>query len=584
MRYINLQRIPRQIVYVVLLICISIPFFIQCSLPVFVSNATKGYHNAVEKTHQKSPAVPVIIMSMWGPGTRGENRPQLLTTILHLFELRQPFVVFSPILDPLAPRMTQEVFREAVKTEKERCLKEGIPFDLEYGTDYANLGFKGIAGPTIAPIIQALDSDFKGLVVKDFYGTPINSLPVMSGMYSLADFSLIIAIGSGSEAEDIIGVFSPVHPTIPVIVGAWSLVCTKLYPYFDSGQFAGLLDGLNGASEYMTILDPTVGSSRRINSLSWARSMIIILIIIGNIGMFIDRARRRRGITVEPPPIPMPGEKAWLNKASAIMCILFVLLLIAEMTWSLSHGGGWSWARAGMWSAAFCTIGILTFAFGDNKLYRILEHVIIGSAAAYGLYEVIDKQFYPNFIANLIGGFKSLSASGPPPIEGGAWNILWLLVLIPSFLWFTVYFKRLAWTNKIVVGMLMGVTVGISFEKFTNLSIPQIMESFKPLLTYATAGVIPGTILIRFSDSCALTGQNVLNFIYIATMVLVLLYFVFCFTRRSATARGVTRLGRVLMMVAFGALFGNTVATRMTWLIDRLETLVEWLQSFSFWQ
>lgn len=113
----------------------------------------------------------------------------------------------------------------------------------------------------------------------------------------------------------------------------------------------------------------------------------------------------------------------------------------------------------------------------------------------------------------------------------------------------------------------MGVTVGISFEKFTNLGIPQILGSFKPIVQYSTEGIT----------------FNIINLIYVATMVLVLLYFVFCFKRTNAAARGVTRLGRVLMMIAFGALFGNTVATRMTWLIDRLETLAQWLTESPFW-
>jgi hypothetical protein len=462
--------------------------------------------------------------------------------------------------------MVEEVLMEVMAEEKEHSRTNGIVFDFTYGSDYANLGFKGIAGPTIAPILQGLESDLPGLIIKDFYGTPVKELPIMADVDSLADYSMIVTIGAGTEGEDVIGVFSPLYPDIPVAVGAWSLVCTKLYPYFDSGQFVGLMDGINGASEYMTIHDPLAGSSRRINSLTLGRSMIILLIIVGNIGMLLERSRRKKGLPVPTPVPPVPGEKHWLNVTMGIFCIGFVVLLIAELIWSMSHGADWTWKRAGMWSAAFCTIGMMSFAFGDNKLYRILEHVIIGSAAAYGLYEVIDKQFIPNFVVKVVGGFQSIGAVSPV-INGGAWNLLWLLVLIPSALWFTIYFKQIAWTNKIVVGILMGVTVGISFEKFTNLGIPQILESFKPVIQYTPEGIT----------------FNMINLIYITTMVLVLLYFVFCFKRKSATSRGITRLGRVLMMIAFGALFGNTVATRMTWLIDRLETLAAWILSMSFW-
>jgi hypothetical protein len=230
-----------------------------------------------------------------------------------------------------------------------------------------------------------------------------------------------------------------------------------------------MMDGINGASEYMTIHDPLAGSSRRINSLTMGRSMIILLIIIGNIGMLLERSRRKRGLTAPPPIPPVPGEKHWLNVTMSIFCIALVLLLIAELIWSLSHGDAWTWKRAGMWSAAFCTIGMMSFAFGDNKLYRILEHVIIGSAAAYGLYEVIDKQFIPNFIAKVIGGVQSIGA----------------------------------WTNKIVVGILMGVTVGISFEKFTNLGIPQILESFKPIIQYTPEGTTFKRLLLHRHSLCA---------------------------------------------------------------------------------
>jgi hypothetical protein len=41
------------------------------------------------------------------------------------------------------------------------------------------------------------------------------------------------------------------------------------------------------------------------------------------------------------------------------------------------------------------------------------------------------------------------------------------------------------------------------------------------------------------------------------------------------------RLGRVMLMVCLGAMFGNTVMTRMAYLIERLQFLYEdWLASF----
>ncbi len=553
MKRFDLQRIPREWVYIVLVIAVSIPFFVTWRLPVFVSGATRGIYDATEKTHRAAPDKPVFIFSGWGPGTQGENKPQLHAFVRHMIRLRQPFVVFAAILDPLPPKMSEIVISEELELEKNRCASNGVPFNFEYGTHYANLGFKGIASPTVAPIIQGLESDLPGLIVNDLYGTPLPEIPIMSNITSLADFCMIASIGAGAEGEDIAGVFSPLHPDIPLAVATMALVCTKMYPYYDSGQFCGLMDGYTGASEYMTLLDPTAGSSRRTNALTMARLFIVLLIVIGNVGMLFERARKKRGLAIAPGPPETVDEKKWLNLAAAVFCIVFVVGLLAELTWSVSRGQGWSWHRLGAWVAAFCTIGILSFALGDNKLYRVLEHIIIGSASAYSLFFIIQTVLKPNLYDKLAAG-----------------NWWWLLVLIPSSLWFAVYFKRLVWMNKIVVGLLMGMTVGISFQKFINLNIPQVLESFKPLVTHTSEGVV-------------VTVANWTNFAYVATMIFVLLYFVFCFRWKGAAARGVSKIGRMLMMVAFGALFGNTVATRMSWLIDRLDALAGWIKDMPLW-
>ena len=552
MKKFDLQKIQREWVYIALIIVISIPFFISWNLPVFCSGATQGIYDTTEQIHSQAPDKPIFIFSSWGPGTQGENEPQFRAYVRHLLRLRQPFVVFAAILDPIPPKMSEIVISEEIEFEKNRCASNGVPFNFEYGKHYANLGFKGIASPTIAPIIQGLESDLKSLIVNDFYGTPLSKLPILNGINSLGNFSMIMTVGAGADCEDIAGVFLPLYPDIPLGVATMALVCTKMYPYYDSGQFCGLMDGYTGASEYMSLLNPLAGTSRRTNAMTMARLFIVLLIVIGNIGMLLEKMRKKRGLPVTSELPKLPKEKKWLNRAAMIFCVIFVIGLFAELIWSFSQGDGMSWTRLGAWFAAFCTIGILSFALGDNKLYRVLEHVIIGSASAYSLFFIIQTVIKPNLYDKLTAG-----------------NWWWLLVLIPSSLWFTIYFKKLAWMNKIVVGLLMGMTVGIAFQKFINLNIPQVLESFKPLVTYTP-------------DGFTITATNWRNLAYVTTMVFVLLYFVFCFKQKNVAARGASRFGRILMMVAFGALFGNTVSTRMSWLIDRLDALVAWGKNFPF--
>ncbi|MBQ7555757.1 hypothetical protein IJS98_04805 [bacterium] len=575
----DLQRIPRSVIYLVLLICLAVPFFVKWSLPVYVSNATRCLYRTVEKVHAEKPNVPVVLLSSWDPSSRGENRPQMVALVRHLLILKQPFVVFCPALNPMAPRASEEV----INSELERG-----HYSLKYGVDYANLGFKGISGPNIGPILQNLEGDFLGCVAQDLYGTSAYELPILKGFKSLANASMIITISGDVESEHVIGIFSPRHPEIPVGAAGWSLICTRLYPYFDTRQLVGILDGMNGASEYLTLLkenypelagadsgeeeNESGGSSTRVNALTLARVLIILLIALGNIGMLLERRRERLGLPVKKTaPSVTVGEKRYLNIGALIFTILFIIALLGEFTLR-SKAGTWSVAVFGEWVAVFCTIGMLSFIFGDNKLYRTLEHVIIGSSAAYMLFEVIDKQILPSFVYKVADGFAAMVGR---PAQGSAWQLLLLLGLIPSALWFTVYIKKLAWTNKLVLGLLMGVAVGIAFGQNVNLAIPQIAGAVKPLLTFGPVNVPH----ISLMENVSITWKNVFNLVYLVTMVLVMIYFVFCLKMKTTVAKGAVRSGRIVMMIAFGAVFGNTIATRMSWLIDRIDAVALWIRN-----
>jgi hypothetical protein len=59
----------------------------------------------------------------------------------------------------------------------------------------------------------------------------------------------------------------------------------------------------------------------------------------------------------------------------------------------------------------------------------------------------------------------------------------------------------------------------------------------------------------------------------------VLTYFLFSFEHRWTPIRGSVKIGRLMLMVSFGAFFGNTVMTRLAVLLQRLEFLMfEWVK------
>ena len=126
-----------------------------------------------------------------------------------------------------------------------------------------------------------------------------------------------------------------------------------------------------------------------------------------------------------------------------------------------------------------------------------------------------------------------------------------------------------------ILGLLMGVAVGIAYGQNVNLAIPQIAGAVKPLLTFGPVNVPH----ISLFENVSITWKNVFNLVYLVTMILVMIYFVFCLKLKTTVAKGAVRSGRIVMMIAFGAVFGNTIATRMSWLIDRIDAIAVWIRN-----
>ena len=77
------------------------------------------------------------------------------------------------------------------------------------------------------------------------------------------------------------------------------------------------------------------------------------------------------------------------------------------------------------------------------------------------------------------------------------------------------------------------------------------------------------------------TRDYVDNWVFVVTMLSVMTYFLFSFKTEGKAVQGFSKIGRWMLMIGFGAFFGNTVMTRMSYLLDRLMFLIDdWLKPF----
>jgi hypothetical protein len=83
----------------------------------------------------------------------------------------------------------------------------------------------------------------------------------------------------------------PDKSPLPLLYCPTSIMAPEAYPMLRSGQLKGMLSGLKGAIEYEVLLKEPGFATSASASLSWAHFMIIVLVIVGNIGMLLERKR-----------------------------------------------------------------------------------------------------------------------------------------------------------------------------------------------------------------------------------------------------------------------------------------------------
>jgi len=189
-------------------------------------------------------------------------------------------------------------------------------------------------------------------------------------------------------------------------------------------------------------------------------------------------------------------------------------------------------ATIGVWLAAICTLAVYSLLYRENVVFRFFEHVLIGLGTGYGAYYVITTVLQPRWY--------------DPTFHGGAWY--GIFALLTSALFYTIYSRRYAWMARLGMGIMIGAGAGLGLVGFVTEIMPQLSASMKPLNT-------------------------VNNAIFLLTMLAVMSYFFFSRAHGKGLAIS-SRVGRYLLMVAFGAIFGNTVMARMSLFIDRLEFLL----------
>ena len=197
-----------------------------------------------------------------------------------------------------------------------------------------------------------------------------------------------------------------------------------------------------------------------------------------------------------------------------------------------------------IWIQAFLTIAATSFVFRDNIIFKISQYTFIGVAAGH----------------YIVMGVKNIRDFGWTHLAGG--EIIYVVVFVLGVLLYFRFSKEYYWLYRYPIAFLVGNGVGISIRA-------AIHSDFTMNIAATAAPLVAATPMDTFNNIVIFVG-----------CVAALSHFIFTYEgMHKGTLGYVPKVGRWMMLMAFGASFGNTVMTRFGMYQGRILFLLrEWLQ------
>ncbi len=225
------------------------------------------------------------------------------------------------------------------------------------------------------------------------------------------------------------------------------------------------------------------------------------------------------------------------------------------------------WDILGIWIAAFLTLAILSFVFGDNPIYKFVEHIFVGVSAGFGVILTLNQSIIPSI---------QMGLSAEQHIFVRSTTILAIVLGILTLARFEIFsyiVPSLVWLSRLPIAFVVGVGSGIGIvASIQGFVFPQVSATFLPIIS-------PNLVIDTSSVSnFILSALSVIGPLVILIGVITgLIYFYFS-TEHKGVVLGIAKVGIIIIMITFGASFGYTIMARFSLLISRFYFLLsDWL-------
>jgi len=285
-------NLDRRIIYLIVFLCVLLPLLFPMKIPFTETQEVKDAFNDIEALE---PGSVVLISCDYGPSTIPENYTMYQALLHQCF--RKDIRVIAMCLVTNGASLGNKGLKEAAEFENPPGNR--LYPDLEYGTDYAYLGYK--AGGTA--VMLGIGQSFTSTFPEDFESRPLADMPLFNEIKALGDVDYIFDIASVGYPEFWVS-YASERENVPLSVNCTAVSAAQYYPYYQSRQFRGLVGGMKGTAEYEQLvgMEEIIGrvpdATRGMDSQSAVHIFIVLAIIVANFFYFMklryDDTERRQ--------------------------------------------------------------------------------------------------------------------------------------------------------------------------------------------------------------------------------------------------------------------------------------------------
>jgi hypothetical protein len=283
----TLMKIDRRFIYLILAAVVIIPFLRPFMIHPKAMPPVEEMFYYID-TMPKDKAL--VISVDYTPDTEPELQPMTIALLRQAFYRRINVGVLT--MGVLGLGLAENALHQVAEEFNQRA--KSREDSIIYGRDYVFWGWQTPPLTVILGMGERISRVFK----VDYYGNKTDTLPITKKIKNYSNVGILVSVSASATPGWYI-VYGQTSFGVKVGIASTAVQAADWYPYLNSHQATGMLAGMKGGSEYEELVQTKDGITGRrrateaMASQTSAHFAIILFIIIGNIGYFALRRRKK---------------------------------------------------------------------------------------------------------------------------------------------------------------------------------------------------------------------------------------------------------------------------------------------------